>query len=899
MPDSKRKKILDAALKSLLAITDTQWYLKGPATFISELAPKFGDLPEKEKAVLADVGTEELRQALTRIGSASSHSAEAAAGVSRLEEKLNELVETIKDLAEPHTREDNRMPDHRTSHDASGADDADTVLLHLSDLHFGSIQNATNWHSQIADDLKAELSCSKIDVLVLSGDIADRSTPKEYEAAQRFIEALSNEFGITHQHIVVVPGNHDVNWSLSKRAYRPKRREDYRGRCQDDGTPDPNCAIDKGDFVEAQSPGLYTRRFKHFANFYQAIRGEPYPEDYDKQATLHHFPEHEMLILALNTSWQLDHFYTGRAGIHSGALSNALTQIRNDPGLSATCNKFAVWHHPMISQEEDRLQNLEFMQRLCQAGFSVAFHGHIHRADQAQYKYDMPFGGRRTNVICAGTFGAPTRQWVPGYPLQYNLLTITGRTLTVETRCRRERDGAWRPDAIWSQGPGQDPKPRYEIQLPAMRRIARRDQDDVVDPDVETKVDVVGKGGEAVPLLPNSVDGNRTILILASNPIGTQRLQLDQEVRDITQKLRAGKQGFVIEERWAVRIEDLKSALLEVEPDIVHFSGHGHGDGIYLEGDDGRPVLVSGEALADLFSILMDESGCLVQCLFFNACYSEAQARPISPSVAYVIGVKNEIGDADARVFALGFYEALASGLNYEQAFKLGRVSLKLKDMPVDSHPVILKSEAITDTRSRNWQPPTDMAGQRPPWRVLFLAANPRGTEELRLNEEYREIFGALSQAAHQGVVALTPRWGVRVEDLHDALLCEEPNIIHFSCHADESRLHLESPSGEIELLTSAHLGELIQSVDLRLACIILNMSFGDLHAKQLVRCAAHVIGAGKAIGDKEAIAFSRGFYRALASGRSISKCFDAGSVRSQIPAQSDTSNYCLLGAES
>jgi len=58
---------------------------------------------------------------------------------------------------------------------------------------------------------------------------------------------------------------------------------------------------------------------------------------------------------------------------------------------------------------------------------------------------------------------------VPGYPLQYQLLRLTpagaGRRLTVATRRRAALNGAWQPDACWRQGPGQDPLPRYTVDL--------------------------------------------------------------------------------------------------------------------------------------------------------------------------------------------------------------------------------------------------------------------------------------------------------------------------------------------------------------------------------------------------------------------------------------------------
>jgi hypothetical protein len=80
-------------------------------------------------------------------------------------------------------------------------------------------------------------------------------------------------------------------------------------------------------------------------------------------------------------------------------------------------------------------------------------------------RYDMSTNGRKLDRICAGTFGAPVREWVPGYPLQYNLLKIEDNQLTVYTRRREELNGAWKPDARWGQGAGKTPLDYYAIKL--------------------------------------------------------------------------------------------------------------------------------------------------------------------------------------------------------------------------------------------------------------------------------------------------------------------------------------------------------------------------------------------------------------------------------------------------
>ncbi len=180
---------------------------------------------------------------------------------------------------------------------------------------------------------------------------------------------------------------------------------------------------------------------------------------------MHHFPEQNLLILGLNSAWQLDHHYKSRASIHPIALSNALEQIDENYTTYEKCLKIAVWHHPLDSAFPDRITDHGFMEQLAVAGFRLFLHGHIHKAETSLYRYDLSTNGRKLDRICAGTFGAPVREWVPGYPLQYNLLQLKGNKLTVFTRRREELNGAWKPDARWLQGAGQNPLHYYEIQL--------------------------------------------------------------------------------------------------------------------------------------------------------------------------------------------------------------------------------------------------------------------------------------------------------------------------------------------------------------------------------------------------------------------------------------------------
>ena len=162
----------------------------------------------------------------------------------------------------------------------------------------------------------------------------------------------------------------------------------------------------------------------------------------------------------------------------------------------------------------------------------------------------------------------------------------------------------------------------------------------------------------------------KKILILSANPKDTSPLRLAEEVREIQAGLERAKkrEQFEIISRLAMRPEDLQRTLLDYEPEIIHFSGHGNGDrGLVLENNSGESQLVSAKSLAGLFKLFQN-----IECVVLNACYSEVQAKAISEHINCVVGMKQEIGDKAAIKFAVGFYDALGAGRAYNDAFEFG-----------------------------------------------------------------------------------------------------------------------------------------------------------------------------------------------------------------------------------
>jgi len=178
------------------------------------------------------------------------------------------------------------------------------------------------------------------------------------------------------------------------------------------------------------------------------------------------------------------------------------------------------------------------------------------------------------------------------------------------------------------------------------------------------------------------------ILILSASPTNTSRTRLDQEVREIQEGLKrsAKRDQFEIISQWAVRTEDLRRALLEYEPRIVHFCGYGTPEqGIVLVDERGEAKFTSGKALSGLFKLCP-----FVDCVLLNACYSDQQSKEIAQHVDCVIGMNDAIGDRAAIAFSTGFYDALGYDRTFPEAYEFGLSAIELESLPEFSTPVLI-----------------------------------------------------------------------------------------------------------------------------------------------------------------------------------------------------------------
>lgn len=180
------------------------------------------------------------------------------------------------------------------------------------------------------------------------------------------------------------------------------------------------------------------------------------------------------------------------------------------------------------------------------------------------------------------------------------------------------------------------------------------------------------------------------VLFLSADPMDTSRIRLGEELREIQEKLRLAKlrERFELSVQLSIRPTDITQALLDVQPHIVHFSGHGTPEGaLCFEDVNGTSHFAQPEVLAALFRQFNEQTRCVV----LNACYAESQAVAIAKYIDCVVGTKREISDKAAVAFSVGFYQALGAGKRVEEAFEFGCIQIMLQGIPEHLIPVLVK----------------------------------------------------------------------------------------------------------------------------------------------------------------------------------------------------------------
>lgn len=233
-----------------------------------------------------------------------------------------------------------------------------TVLLQISDPHFGTERpHVVTALQRLAHELRPDL-------LVLSGDITQRATRRQFGAARAFIDTLDVP------HVLTIPGNHDIPlFDVATRIFQP-----------------------------------YSRYSQAFGKM---LEGE--------------FENDELLLLTLNTT----RWYRHVDGALSTAQIERVAQRFAQASPTRWC--IVVTHQPLAVTRDQDANNVlhgqgQALQRWSAAGADVVMGGHIHLPYVLAMHQRIPALPGRLHVVQAGT--ALSSRVRAGVPNSVNVLRI-------------------------------------------------------------------------------------------------------------------------------------------------------------------------------------------------------------------------------------------------------------------------------------------------------------------------------------------------------------------------------------------------------------------------------------------------------------------------------------------
>jgi hypothetical protein len=321
-------------------------------------------------------------------------------------------------------------------------------ILHISDLHrdlTNELGNAPLLESLVRDVeqryAKNDPPIPKPALCIVSGDLvygakagssdfADELA-RQYNQARELLEEIADKlFEGDRQRIILIPGNHDVSYNHvlqsalqipipttdAERAglvaelfqHRTKLRWSWSKLC----------------FYRITNEVQYAERLRDFAaaynEFYRGSR--TFSLDPSQQYDFFDFPHLNFTVLGLSSCYENDPL-NRIASIHPDALAGATSALRQ----AKYSGRFvaAVWHHSLfgVPTQNDYIDS-EMLLHITDAGVSLGFHGHQHRAQCIEERHQIAGEGRKIVVISAGTLCAGPSQLSPGKPRGYNIVEI-------------------------------------------------------------------------------------------------------------------------------------------------------------------------------------------------------------------------------------------------------------------------------------------------------------------------------------------------------------------------------------------------------------------------------------------------------------------------------------------
>lgn len=334
-------------------------------------------------------------------------------------------------------------------------------ILHISDLHRSPdypIDNNTLIASLDRDFQRhgrEDPPIGPIDSVVVSGDLVqgvplgetgfEKVLDDQYRVAYDFLSDISDRYlGGDRSRLVIVPGNHDVDWNAAHASMREvpdaEQDVDLRRYLNATNTNYRFCWRTRKLF-EIVDDGLYERRLENFRSFFRQFY-----ESYDglwrldplDHCNIFSLCDGRLVVAAFNSCHRND-LYQPIGSIKDGAIGQAalkITEANKEFDL-----KIAVWHHSIHgAPEQIDYMDVDRVFEMVNHGFRLGLHGHQHKTSVFPQHIKSPSDATMF-VVSAGSLCVGARELPYGERRQYNIIEIAEDFRSVTVHVRQMGDG--------------------------------------------------------------------------------------------------------------------------------------------------------------------------------------------------------------------------------------------------------------------------------------------------------------------------------------------------------------------------------------------------------------------------------------------------------------------------
>ena len=240
----------------------------------------------------------------------------------------------------------------------------DTIILHMSDLHFSSNEEKKREKdvimNSLVDALKNLEEEWRPNIICVSGDIVDRYDVAAYPIAGEWFGKLAEILNISMNNFILTPGNHDCSRDIKK--YPKLDSNDDR-------------LID--EVLDCEIPAYLSGRFEAYEKFCEDLKIPPYTWKNGDNYLVGYRVINDVVYLGCNTEWFA---YSDETKLRLG--KKIVAELQRASNELGDFKKVAIMHHGgevgfhenEVQYHHDICPALHYLWRIC----DMTLYGHSH-----------------------------------------------------------------------------------------------------------------------------------------------------------------------------------------------------------------------------------------------------------------------------------------------------------------------------------------------------------------------------------------------------------------------------------------------------------------------------------------------------------------------------------------